>query len=90
MVQMQGLTPSPVSVVPMRPSRIKTKLREGEPVLITTRHLTDASIFELPILMEMGARVLFHGADLVTLKLGQERIQQDMAPLGFQFDNRVV
>ena len=35
----------------MRPSRIKTKLREGEPVLVTTLHLTDASVFELASLM---------------------------------------
>lgn len=39
-------------------------------------------------LMEMGARVLFYGADIVTLKRGLERIQEEMTPLGFQFDNR--
>lgn len=31
----------------MRSSRIKAKLRRGEPVLLTTLHLTDASLFEM-------------------------------------------
>ncbi|MBN1909871.1 MAG: aldolase [Pirellulales bacterium] len=35
----------------MRPSQIKAKLRRGEPVLITTLHLTDPSVFELASLM---------------------------------------
>ncbi len=35
----------------MRPSRIMGKLRRGEPVLVTTLHLTDPSIFELASLM---------------------------------------
>ena len=35
----------------MRPSRIKTKLQRGEPVLITTLHLVDPSLFELTSLM---------------------------------------
>ena len=35
----------------MRPSRIKAKLRRGEPALITTLHLTDPSLFELVSLM---------------------------------------
>lgn len=35
----------------MRPSKIKSKLRRGEPVLLTTLHLTDGSVFELTALM---------------------------------------
>ena len=35
----------------MRKSRIKAKLRRDEPVLITTLHLTDPSVFELTSLM---------------------------------------
>ena len=35
----------------MRISRIKSKLERGEPVLITTLHLTDPSVFELTSLM---------------------------------------
>lgn len=35
----------------MRPSRIRQKLKSGEPVLITCLHLTDASVFELTSLM---------------------------------------
>jgi len=35
----------------MRPSRIKAKLRRGEPVLVTQLHLVDPSVFELTSLM---------------------------------------
>ena len=35
----------------MRPSRIKAKLARNEPVLVTTLHLTDPSLFELTSLM---------------------------------------
>jgi 4-hydroxy-2-oxoheptanedioate aldolase len=35
----------------MRPSRTKAKLQRGEPVLVTTLHLTDPSMFELVSLM---------------------------------------
>lgn len=35
----------------MRPSRIKAKLSRNEPVLLTTLHLTDPSLFELTSLM---------------------------------------
>ena len=35
----------------MRPSRIKAKLGRDEPVLVTTLHLVDPSIFELASLM---------------------------------------
>jgi 4-hydroxy-2-oxoheptanedioate aldolase len=35
----------------MRPSKIKAKLKRNEPVLLTTLHLIDASLFELTSLM---------------------------------------
>lgn len=35
----------------MRPSKIKAKLKRGEPVLLTTLHLTDPSLHELTSLM---------------------------------------
>src|SRR5688500_9068752 len=35
----------------MRTSRIKAKLSRGEPVLVTTLHLTDPSLFELASLL---------------------------------------
>lgn len=35
----------------MRPSRIKAKLRQNEPALLTTLHFTDPSIYELTSLM---------------------------------------
>jgi len=35
----------------VRPSRIKAKLGRNEPVLVTTLHLTDSSVFELTSLM---------------------------------------
>lgn len=35
----------------MRPSRIKAKLKRNEPVLVTTLHLTDPSLYELTSLM---------------------------------------
>src|SRR3954452_23361430 len=35
----------------MRPSKIKAKLKRNEPVLLTTLHLTDASLYELTSLM---------------------------------------
>lgn len=41
-------------------------------------------------LMEMGATFICHGADLIMLKQGMERIQQMYAPLGFTFENRLA
>jgi 4-hydroxy-2-oxoheptanedioate aldolase len=39
--------------------------------------------------LEMGARLLFHNADIVMVKRGLETIQAQFAPLGFRFDNRL-
>jgi 4-hydroxy-2-oxoheptanedioate aldolase len=40
-------------------------------------------------LMDMGARVVFYGGDIVILKAGLEQIQRELGPLGFTFDNRL-
>lgn len=39
-------------------------------------------------LLDLGARFLCHGCDLVMVKSGLEEIQRRFAPLGFQFDKR--
>jgi 4-hydroxy-2-oxoheptanedioate aldolase len=38
----------------------------------------------------MGARLLFHNADIVIVKNGLEQMQARFAPLGFTFDNRLA
>lgn len=40
-------------------------------------------------LMEMGARFLCHGADILMVKNGLEEMQRNFAPLGFTFHNRL-
>jgi 4-hydroxy-2-oxoheptanedioate aldolase len=40
-------------------------------------------------LLDLGARFLCHGADIVTIKTALEEIQRRFAPLGFTFDNRL-
>lgn len=47
------------------------------------------SVEQAKELMEMGARLVCYQADIVMIKAGLERVQQEMAPLGFTFDNRV-
>lgn len=42
------------------------------------------------MLMDLGAKFLCHGADIIMLKQGMELIQQRYAPLGFTFDNRLA
>jgi 4-hydroxy-2-oxoheptanedioate aldolase len=39
-------------------------------------------------LMDLGARFIGHGADIVIMKRGLEEIQARYAPLGFTFENR--
>lgn len=41
--------------VPMRPSRVKAKLEQDRPVLVTQLHLTDPSVFEMTSLMGFDA-----------------------------------
>jgi 4-hydroxy-2-oxoheptanedioate aldolase len=41
-------------------------------------------------LMDLGARFLCHGADIIMLKQGMELVQQRYRPLGFTFDNRLA
>jgi len=40
-------------------------------------------------LLDLGARFICRGADIVFVKLALEQIQQDYAALGFTFDNRL-
>lgn len=40
-------------------------------------------------LLEQGARLIFHGADVLILKAGLEAMQRDFTALGFTFDNRL-
>ena len=40
-------------------------------------------------LLDEGARFVCHGADIVILKAGLERIRKEFAPLGFAFDDRL-
>jgi 4-hydroxy-2-oxoheptanedioate aldolase len=40
-------------------------------------------------LLDLGARFICHGADIVTVKTALEEIQRRFAPLGFTFDNRL-
>lgn len=39
-------------------------------------------------LLELGARFICHGCDLIMVKAGLEAIQQQFAPLGFTFEKR--
>ncbi len=53
----------------MRPSKIKAKLRRNEPVLVTTLHLTDPSLYELTSLMGIDGIWMdleHHGTSLET------------------------
>jgi len=43
------------------------------------------SVEQAQAMLEMGARFICHGADIVMVKLGLEKIQRDMSPLGFTF-----
>jgi 4-hydroxy-2-oxoheptanedioate aldolase len=41
-------------------------------------------------LLDLGARFICHGADILAMKLALEQIQQRYTPLGFTFDNRIA
>jgi 4-hydroxy-2-oxoheptanedioate aldolase len=41
-------------------------------------------------LMDLGAKFICHGCDLIMVKQGMEHIQKNYAPLGFSFDNRLA
>jgi len=47
------------------------------------------SVEEAGRLIEMGAKFIFFGADILMVKTGMEAIQSQFAPLGFKFDNRL-
>ena len=40
--------------------------------------------------LDLGARLCFHGADLLLVKRGLQAIQRDFGPLGFTFENRLL
>lgn len=40
-------------------------------------------------LLDLGARFIAHGADIIFVKSGLEEMQRRFAPLGFAFDNRL-
>lgn len=42
------------------------------------------------MLLDLGARFICHGADLILVKQGWEQIQQKYGPMGFTFDNRLA
>ncbi len=50
---------------------------------------TVGSIEQARAAQELGARLLFYGADILMVRKGLEEIQSKFAPLGFTFDNRV-
>jgi 4-hydroxy-2-oxoheptanedioate aldolase len=41
-------------------------------------------------ILDMGARFICHGADIIMVKRALEQIQQAYAPLGFTFENRLA
>ncbi len=41
-------------------------------------------------MLDMGARLLCHNADIIMVKTGLERIQEQFAPLGFTFANKLT
>jgi 4-hydroxy-2-oxoheptanedioate aldolase len=41
-------------------------------------------------LMDMGARFICHGADIVLVKAGLEQLRRDFTPLGFTFDTHAL
>lgn len=41
-------------------------------------------------MLDMGARLLCHSADIIMIKTGLERIQEQFAPLGFTFANKLT
>lgn len=48
------------------------------------------SVADCKKMMDLGARVFFHHADIVAVKVIQEQMQKDFASLGFTFDNRLA
>ena len=40
-------------------------------------------------LLDLGARFICHGADLVMIKNGLEQVRRDFTPMGFSFDDRL-
>ncbi len=51
---------------------------------------TCANPQSLAMLLELGARFIAYGADILMVKRGLEQIQRESAELGFTFDNRLA
>jgi len=49
-----------------------------------------SSAEEAQTLLKMGARIVFHHADILMVRQGLEKIRRDFAPLGFTFDDRIA
>lgn len=47
------------------------------------------SVEQTKKLLDMGARFICHGADIIMVKTGLERIRQQLGPLGFTFTNKL-
>jgi 2-keto-3-deoxy-L-rhamnonate aldolase RhmA len=51
---------------------------------------TAGSVEDVARYLELGARFLCYGADIIMVKLGLEAIRRDFAPLGFTFDDKAA
>ena len=51
--------------------------------------LPTGTVAQTQQLIELGARFICHGADIIMVKQGLEQIQKNFAPLGFQFESRL-
>lgn len=65
--------------------------RTAAAALAAGKHLacTTGSTEQARQALELGARIIFYGADIITMKRGLEKTQDDFAQFGFTFDNRL-
>jgi 4-hydroxy-2-oxoheptanedioate aldolase len=52
--------------------------------------MPSGSLEQIQQLLDMGARFICHGCDIVMVKQGLEQAQRNLAPLGFTFNNRLA
>jgi 4-hydroxy-2-oxoheptanedioate aldolase len=91
------LGPGDLSVFIGRPGQL-----EDERIAEAKRHVAEAAKgagkhFGWPVaspqqareLLELGGRFVCYGCDFVIVKTGLERVQAEMGPLGFTFENRL-
>jgi|GEM_PF-2485097 len=90
----------------MRLSRVKAKLKRGEPAFITCCHFNEHTLLiaqlESPNALDQAAAIArVRGIDVLMLGSGDlsvvagipyqmEQIQERYAPLGFTFENRIA